>query len=78
MSVLVVGVGVVTIYPLRTSASAIISVLYPTRMTASSPTKSCAVPVVLPLQVSVTVYPAPFPVSPVGSLIYATIELPLT
>ena len=70
------GGGVVTIYPSRNSASAIIYIS-PTRVTTFYTTKSCAVPMVLSLQVSDTVSPAPFPVFPVGSLISATIEIPL-
>ena len=72
------GVGVVTITPSHTSAPAVIYVLSPTRVTASSATKSCAVPVVLSCQVFGNVPPSPFPVSPVGSRISATIEIPLT
>ena len=57
------GVGVVTIPPLRTSAPSVISI-FPTKVTTLSATESCAVPVVLSLQVSGTVSPAPFPVYP--------------
>ena len=70
------GVVVVTITPSHTSASVVISIS-PTRVTTLSATESCAVPVVLALQVSGAVSPDPFPVSPVGSPISATIELTL-
>ena len=69
-------VGVVTISPSHTSTSAVISIS-PTRVTTSSATESCAVPVVMSLQVFGTVYSAPFPVYSVGSPISATIGLPL-
>ena len=68
--------GVVTIPPLGTSVSAVIYIS-PTRMTTLPATESCAVPVVLSLRFSSTVYPAPFPVSPVGYPISATIKLTL-
>ena len=44
------GVSVVTTNPSRTSASAVISVLSTTNVTASSATASCATPVVLSLR----------------------------
>ena len=69
-------VGIFTIAPSRASASAVIYV-YSTRVTTSSTTKSCAVPMVLYLWVYGTVSPAPVPVSPVGSPISAAIKLSL-
>ena len=70
------GVGVVAISPSNTFASSVISIS-PTRVTTSSVTESRAVPVVLSLWVYVSVSPSNFPVSPVVSLISATIELSL-
>ena len=68
------GVGVVTITPSRTSASAVIYIS-PTRVTNSSATQSRAVTVFLYLRVSGTISPAPFLFSPVVFMICATIDL---
>ena len=72
------GGGFFTINPSRASTSDVIPVLYPTNVTASSVTTSCATPVILSLQIMLGNVPLDyFPVSYVGYLISDTIEFPL-